>query len=148
MRDWLDAHKPSASARWHLLLAALMWTVVGGLLLFFGVRWVSGQPGAHAWLILLVAMTVGLLKARFVLHRTAARMIERIRTRGDGRCLGGFLSLRTWGFVVVMIGAGRLLRGGSLPRTVAGFVYVAVGVALLVASYRLWRAWYDHDGGT
>ena len=34
-------------------------------------------------------------------------MIERIRSRGNDRCLGGFLSLRSWGFVILMIAAGR-----------------------------------------
>jgi len=144
MSDFLNSYKPAASARWHLLLAAMMWTVVGAALLFVGVRWELAGHIPHVSLLLTLAVVIGLLKGRFVLERAAERIIERIRTRGDGRCLGGFLSLRTWGFVALMAGTGRLLRGGLLPRTIVGFVYAAVGVALLLAARRVWYAWYRH----
>jgi len=142
MGDWLEVHKPSGSAKLHLLLAALMWSVVGAVLLVFGALWVLG--GQSRWAVPLVAGAVagGLLKARFVLDRAAGRVVARIRARGDGRCIGGFLSLRTWGLVLVMAGAGRLLRGGVVPTLVVGFVYVAIGTALVVAARCLWQAWY------
>ena len=141
----MEAYKPAASARTHLLLAAAMWTVVGTLLLSFGVRWTLAGQIPLDWLLLATTVAAGWLKARFVLRRPARRMIERIRTRGDGRCVGGFLSIRSWAFVALMAGAGRLLRGELLPRTIVGLVYVAVGTALLLASHELWRAWYRHD---
>ena len=106
----LVTYKPAASAQLHLLLAALMWTVVGALLLLFGLRWTWAGHSWYTSLLLALAIVAGLLKARFVLRRTAGRAIERIRTRGDGRCLGGFLSWQSWLFVLLMMGAGRLLR--------------------------------------
>jgi hypothetical protein len=143
-RNRLDLIKPAAPARVHLLLAAAMWTVVGGLLAFFGVRWVLTADLGLALPLLVVAAVGGGLKARFMLDRAARRTIERIRSRGDGRCIGGFLSLRTWGFVLLMAVAGRLLRGSPLPRVAVGFVYAAVGLALLLASRLPWQAWYRH----
>jgi hypothetical protein len=148
MRKWLDAYKPAAPASTHLLLASLMWTIVGAVLLGFGARWVLAGRTVQAWAILGIAVFLGLLKGRFVLRRTADRMIERIRARGDGRCLGGFLSLRSWALVAVMAGAGRLLRGGLTSRTVLGFLYAAVGSALLLAALRIWAAWYRHRSRT
>lgn len=145
MWNWLDLHKPAASARLHLLLAATMWTVVGALLLVFGARWLLTTPARWAWGLLAIAMVIGLLKARFVLDRAAQRTIERIRTRGDGTCIGGFLSLRTWAIVALMAGAGRFLRSGLLPLSVGGFIYAAVGTALLLATRLLWRAWICHN---
>ncbi|MGB2986178.1 MAG: hypothetical protein WBE26_09875 [Phycisphaerae bacterium] len=144
MGDFLNAHKPATSARLHLLLAATMWTVVGIVLLFFGCRWVLARQTHYALLLLAAAVVAGLLKARFVLERTAGHMVERIRTRGDGRCLGGFLSVRSWAFVALMVTAGHLLRGGLLPRTAIGLIYVTVGTALLLGARRLWSAWYNH----
>jgi hypothetical protein len=144
MADRLNAYKPAASARVHLLLAALMWTVVGALLLFFGVRWVLASQTAHAAWLLAAAALAGVLKGELVLRRAARRMIERIRARGDGRCVGGFLSWRTWAFVAVMAAAGRLLRGSAVPRIVVGVIYAAVGTALLLSVRRLWHAWYVH----
>jgi len=95
-----------------------------------------------ASIVLASATLVGLLKAKFVLQRAARRAIERIRDRGDGKCIGGFFSVRTWAFVVLMAGAGRVLRTGLLPPTILAFICAAVGVALLAAAIWFWRAWY------
>ena len=113
-----------------------MWTAVGAILGAVGGVWLAPQ---HPWLIAPAAL-LGLLKARFALRPAAIRAIARIRERGDGRCVGGFLSVRSWLFVILMAAAGRLLRTAPVPRTVVGFLYVAVGVGLLVASIGIWRA--------
>ena len=63
------------------------------------------------------------------------------RARGDGRCVGGFLSLRSWALVAVMVVAGRLLRGSHVARGILGAIYLAVGIALFLSSRVAWRAW-------
>jgi hypothetical protein len=142
----LHTYKPAAPARVHLLLAALLWTTVGSVLLIAGARWALGTGIRYMPLVLVVAAAAGAAKAEFVLARTARRSIDRIRARGDGRCIGGFLSWRTWGFVVLMMGLGYTLRHGLLPHSVVGVIYVWVGTALLLASRRFWAAWAAHDG--
>ncbi len=141
MRNFLTRYKPAASTRTHLLLAALMWSTVGTVLLAFGLLWVLRSELPYGWGLVMLAVAVGWTKAHFVLARTARRVAARITTRGDGYCLGGFLSPLSWVFVLAMILMGRLLRSGWLPRTLVGWLYVAVGSALLLASRLLWRAW-------
>lgn len=143
MRNWLYALKPAAPARAHLMLGATLWTVVGSFLLIFGVLWAWDAQLVLARPLLVLAVAAGIFKEHFVLRRTATRMIDRIRARGDGRCLGGFLSVKSWGFVVFMIVVGRLIRGSPAPRVIVGLVYVAVGTALLLGARRLWTAWYQ-----
>ena len=142
MRHLLTRFKPAASARTHLLLAALMWTVVGSVLLVVGVRWLLQADPPYVWVLLVLAVAVGWGKGHFVLARAAQRMLARIISRGDGFCLGGFLAPVSWAFVLAMILLGRLLRGGLLPRSLVGWLYVAVGSALLIGCRLLWRAWY------
>ena len=138
---WLESHKPGAPVTVHLLLAGLMWTVVGAVLVVVGGRWLwRSEAAAASWLAAL-ALGLGALKARFVLDRTARKTVERIRERGDGRCLGGFLSLRSWALVGIMAVFGRLLRGSHLVRHLLGFLYLAVGTALFLSSRVAWRAW-------
>ena len=144
MYDRLEAYKPAAKARTHLLLAALLWSAVGTGLLIVGYRWVVGGSLPYSGPLLGAAVVAGLLKAHFALRRAAARTTARIESRGDGRCIGGFLSLPTWGFVLLMMLLGYWLRHGLLPRAIVGLIYVAVGVALASASRQLWRAWYRH----
>ncbi len=138
----LKALKPASSARLQILLAASLWTVVGGCLAGFGSKWLIGAR--LPWLIP-VAIVPGIAKAIFVLEKTAMKGVARIRERGDGRCIGGFLSVRSWLLVLLMIGGGRLLRAGWVPMSLLGFIYVAVGVALVVGSRKPWLSWYRYE---
>jgi len=139
--SWIESHKPAAAARVHLFLAGLMWSLVGTALVGFGGRWLWQSSNSGGWWMAGLAVLIGALKARFVLDRAALRIVDRIRVRGDGRCLGGFLSLESWALVVAMAGAGRLLRGSHVARGLLGLLYIAVGTGLLISSRVAWRAW-------
>jgi len=142
MHQWLTRFKPAASRRTHLLLAAVMWTAVGAMLGAFGLRWLLHADPALLALLIVAALVLGALKAIFILSRAARGVIRRIQVRGDGRCIGGFFSWRTWIAVAVMMAAGRLLRLSGLPLSILGVVYLAIGAALLIAACLLWRAWW------
>ena len=140
--SWAESHKPAAAARVHLLLAGMMWTVVVATLAGFGARWLWQSTG-RTWPWLVIAVAIGVIKARFVLDRAARTIVERIRSRGDGRCVGGFMSARSWALVVVMMLAGRVLRGSDATRVLLGVLYLAVGTGLLLSSRIAWLAWRD-----
>ncbi len=132
---------PAAPRRTHLFAAALMWSTVGLALMAVGARWTVGSGSSFAAPALFAAAAVGLVKARYVLGRTARRIVKRIDERGDGRCLGGFLSWKSWLLVGAMVGLGRLLRMSPLPLLLRGAIYFAIGAALLAASRGIWEAW-------
>ena len=81
--NWLEAHKPAASRRAHLLCASIMWTLVGAALMIFGIRWILQSGAALSVVILAAALVVGVLKSRFVLKRAAERIGSRIIRRGQ-----------------------------------------------------------------
>jgi len=139
---WVDRLKPAAPARRHLLLAAAMWSAVGTGLAVVGTVWTLRAPHPMSPWLLPIAAVLGWLKARLILDRAGRRIVDRIEVRGDGRCLGGFLSLRSWALVAAMIVGGRLLRAGGVDLHLVGLLYVLVGTGLLVASRIPWRAWY------
>ena len=145
MPQWLHRLKPAAPARAHLLVAALAWTVVGGTLLYVGVRWATTGQHAYVAVLLAFAAAVGTIKSYFILDRVASRTVRRIRLRGDGRCIGGFLSPRSWFLLGAMMAFGRLLRASPIPHAAVGLVYIAVGTALLVSARSLWLAWQRHS---
>ncbi|MFC2144276.1 hypothetical protein ACFLQM_01160 [Acidobacteriota bacterium] len=142
MTHWAESYKPAAVVRTQLMLAWMMWVAVGSALVAFGARWLwSAAPIFAPW-IAVGAVLAGVIKSRLVLDRAARGVVARIRSRGDGRCLGGFLSLRTWGMVVLMMAAGRLLRG-TLAHGIVGPLYIAVGTALCLSSRLSWQAWRE-----
>lgn len=141
MRPLLERWKPRARARTHILAAALLWTLVGTGLTAAGLHWCLGADRPWPAALMGAGVTLGILKGRLALERTARKTAARIAVRGDDKCLGGFLSWPTWLFVLAMMGTGAALRRSDLPRALLGVVYTAVGAALLWGSRTFWEAW-------
>ena len=140
---------PRTGARAQLVAAAVVWLVGTAILLVRGVAYIVAPDeyerfGYGVVLIALVAVAIGIVKARFVLIRYATKAVTRIRTRGHA-CFFGLFAWSSWAFIVVMMGGGLLLRHSPLVdswwgRTFLGILYVAVGTALLIADVVFWRA--------
>jgi hypothetical protein len=146
MEGTLHRFKPAAPVRIHMVLAGLLWSVVGTLLALFGTVWIWSSGLPHAVFFSIAAVVIGLVKSRLVLDKAARRIAQRIEERGDGRCVGGFLSLRTWLLVGLMAGGGRALRAWVLPLGIAGLLYLGIGVALASSSRLLWVRWVGLPG--
>ncbi len=140
LRSWAERWKPAAGVRAHLIAAAGLWTVVGLGLTTAGLAWCFGSAFPQSLLLVAAGIAAGLVKGKYVIRRLAEKNAARIIVRGDGRCLGGFLSVKTWLLVIVMMVSGMLLRRSAVPRPVLGVIYSAVGIALLAGSLILWRA--------
>ena len=140
---------PRAGIRAQLVAAALLWLVGTSILLVRGVFYIIAPEeyerfGYGIALIGLVAVAIGLVKARLILIRYARKAVKRIRTRGHA-CFFGFFAPSSWLFILVMMGGGMLLRRTPLVdfwwgRTFLGILYVAVGTALAIADVVFWRA--------
>jgi hypothetical protein len=146
---WWDRFTPRASVRVQMFAAATMWLVGLGFLLGFGIKFIVDLIGmAHpaVWaiaLIVTVAVALGIVKARYILIRYADKAVARIQHRGHG-CFFGFFGWSSWGFILVMMGAGALLRLRTpLPTFPAGLIflailYIAVGTGLAIADRIFW----------
>ena len=146
---WWDRFTPRASVRFQMFSAAIMWMVGLGFLLGFGISFVVKLVGmAHPaiWLLAVIvisAIVIGGLKARYILIRYADKAVARIQRRGHA-CYFGFFAWSSWGFILVMMGGGAFLRlGTQLPNTPAGLIflailYIAVGTGLAIADRIFW----------
>ncbi len=135
--------KPGVNRRVHLFAAALLWTVVGAVLIVRGVRWIS--PAEIVWFIP-VALAIGTMKSVLVLDKSARRGVERVVKMLDGTCLGAVYSWQTWILVAMMITSGILLRTLFEPGTYIGTLYCAIGWALLLSSRFAWLEWFQWKG--
>ncbi len=143
MTSWLETYKPVASSRMQLWLAGVMWSCVGAGLFSVGTYWLLKNGEPRGFILMFVAAGLGLGKALLVLDRTTLQNIARVKSRGEDRCFGGFLSPRVWILVIGMMILGRILRTIGLPKPILGLIYGAVGIALLFSSRLIWRAWKD-----
>lgn len=132
--------KPGVPRRIHLLLAACLWSLIGGMLMIRGTFWLVAVQGL--WIII-PALIAGTVKALLVLDNTARKGVRRILEMADGTCLGAVYSVKTWLLVLVMMGTGMILRHSPLPREVLGGLYVTIGWALFFSSRHAWLAWHQ-----
>jgi len=152
VRPWWDRLTPRAGVRIQLFSAAVLWLVAVSFLLVRGVLFIEAPPGAHPhshfsyWIvpIALVAIAIGLIKARFILVKYAGKAVSRIQHRGHA-CFFGFFAPTSWLFVIVMMGGGMMLRQSALVHYTWGRVflatlYIAVGTALAIADRIFWIA--------
>lgn len=121
-----------------MLVAAILWSSVGTLLLGRGVQ-ILMVRGQLMWFA--VALVLGLIKAYLILDRSATKISERIARLKEMSCMGAMYSWKTWIWVVLMIVLGRLLRIPPLPILVLGVIYTSIGVALFFSSRILWQHW-------
>jgi Ca2+/Na+ antiporter len=143
MSSWLETYKPVASSRLQLLLAGLMWSLVGVGLICVGTYWIL-STSSHIMGLLAISLCIGLAKSLLILDRVASQIVKRIALRGEGRCMVSFYSLRVWAIVIIMMLMGRILRGTGISYSLLGLIYAAVGTSLLMSSRSIWLAWKDH----
>ena len=134
--------KPRGSCRQQMFLAALMWSAVGLFLFGRGLWNILLLHDSWKYLWVAIALFVGLVKAKMVLEKTAGRIAHRISQRSGRSCLFGFLSVRNWVLIALMIAMGRLLRASPLSRSLVWSVYVAIGAALFASSRIIWKRWH------
>ena len=140
MASWFETYKPVASSRMQLWLGGAMWSCVGAGLFAVGTYWLLKHGEMRGFVLLAVAAGLGFGKASLVLDRTTASNIDRVKSRGEDRCFGGFLSPLVWIIVIGMMLLGRILRTIGLPKPILGLIYGAVGIGLLYSSRLIWRA--------
>jgi len=140
MQNGLLRFKPGAKRRTHLLLTAILWSVVGLLLLTKAFYRIVQVP-EYQVVIIMTGFILGTFKSIFILDRSAKKSIERILDFKDGTCLGAVYSYKIWMLVVCMMGMGIFLRNSSLPLSLLCFIYVMIGWALLFSSRLAWQMW-------
>lgn len=135
---WIERWKPAAGVRTQLLAAAMLWTLVGAGLISAGAIWCF--ESRRSLFLFLGGLVIGVLKGLWIIRKMARRNVQRIIARGEGKCLGGFLSPNTWILVLAMMSGGIFLRHSSISHAVLGVIYTAVGTALLTGCLQLWEA--------
>jgi hypothetical protein len=131
-----------ARRRSQLLMAELTWSVVGSGLLTLGLYWVLRHFGLTGLEYAAPAAALGVGKSLLVLDRVARGAVGRIAGRNEPSFALGFFSVRGWLLIAGMMLMGQLLRLSPIPRYDLGFLYVAIGAALLTSSRLLWQAWW------
>jgi len=134
---------PRVSKHYLLLVAALVWTFAGGMLLFRG--YTINNPLPFHWEIeLLFCIAAGLLFFWLLFNRISARHVIRITNLpNEHPVIFSFFNLKSYLMMFSMISLGIALRkSGIVSSEYLSIMYVTMGIPLLMSSFRFYLTFF------
>jgi len=140
---FLEFLTPRVSKRYLLLIAALVWTFAGGMLLFRGLT-INNPLPAHWEVKLLSCVVAGLLFFKLLFNRISAKHVLRITNLPIERpSIFSFFNLRSYLMMFLMISMGITLRKtGVVSPEYLSFMYVTMGIPLLMSSFLFYSLFF------
>ncbi len=129
--------KPGVSKIWLYLLAGLMWTLVGLMLIRFAIRWMKVADISTLLLLVLGGIALALIIYFFGFSRFAEKNNARISSyRNEQICIFAFQAWTSYPLVAFMISLGIYLRLYSpFSELMLAIAYLGIGSSLFLASF-------------
>jgi hypothetical protein len=127
---------PAARRETLVLVAGIVWSLVGLTLVSIAVAWLVISP-RYVLLMVLSGAVAGYAIYRFGFSHLARINLVRIYAQApqkDKVCVFAFQNTRSYLLVIVMMGLGYGLRHSGIPKTYLAAIYIAIGLALAISS--------------
>ena len=138
-----DFLTPRVPRTWLLFIAAVVWTIAGGILLLRGYLYSTVKP-EHLFLRTAACVLGGLVFYALMFDKISKKHVSRISNlRLEKPCAFSFFNLRSYMLMTIMITAGITLRksGVMAPQNLA-LIYVTMGIPLLMSSFRFYSTFF------
>jgi len=139
----LKSLNPAVSKTWLIVLAGLMWSVVGLMLCRLAYDWLVDIHSRGVLPLELLGVISALMAHRFCFSRIARKNISRLTLLTEKTCVFAFQRRRSYLLIVLMSALGIALRNLPIPRPYLALLYTTIGGALFLASLQyygcLWR---------
>jgi hypothetical protein len=135
----IESVKPGIPKRFLLFMAALAWTVAGGMLLYKGIS-IIVRLNYFSWIRVSLCATGGILFYILLFSKISARHVKRIiNLKYKLPCMFSFFNLRSYAIMAVMITSGVLLRksGAITPQHLSN-LYITMGIPLFMSAFRFY----------
>ncbi len=138
--------RPAVHKKWLILTSGIMWSGVGVLLNWFAFRWL---PNFERWQIIFtyfVGILASIIIAKFGFSKLAKKNRDRILAYPQKVCAFAFQRWEMYILVAFMISLGIFMRtSGFIPKYLLAPVYVAIGLALFIASFVYYKSLFARD---
>jgi len=135
----IERWKPGVPKSVLLLVAGMLWVMVGIMLNGMAYWWLRKELPAQA----LSAAVVGFVASLFIHHfgflRIVDKNLDRILPMEGKRCVFAFMPWKSYVIIAVMIGLGITLRHSPIPKLYLSVLYIGIGTALILSSIRYLR---------
>jgi hypothetical protein len=127
---------PSAKKIWLQLLAGVMWSGVGIMLISLASRWLRLGTLFQSILLAVAGITTALVIFHFGFSKMALKNVIRIEAYPNERvCLFAFQRWTSYPLVLFMVSLGIYLRLYSpIPKPLLAILYIGIGGSLFLAS--------------
>jgi len=122
-----------------IILAALVWGVVGVLLCNLASGWLTMTSMRRGfWL-----GSAGLVLSLFIYHFGFMKLVKknssRIMSFTEKKCIFAFQPWRSYVIIIIMVMLGATLRHSPLPKPFLAVIYIGFGLAMVLSSLKyLW----------
>lgn len=134
----LNTLKPAVSRRWLMVIAGLVWSLVGIGLGRLAFRWLVPLNLARAAPFGVTGLASAWIAYRYAFSRIAQKNIDRLARAPDTACIFAFQAWKSYFIIVFMVSLGILLRHSPIPKPYLAAMYIAIGGALLLGGGRYW----------
>lgn len=127
---------PAAKRKVLVLLAGILWSAVGLVLMAVSIKWSMSAPGEIIYFII-PGLLVGILVYRFGFLKLVITNLERIFSQAPGKekvCIFAFQDTRSYIIMMIMMLMGYTLRHAPISRVFLVPIYLTVGLGLLLSS--------------
>ena len=141
---FLQTYKPGIPKRYLLIVAAIIWTLAGGMLLFRGFLMLRLNSNVTI-LEESGCVIVGIVFYKLLFSGISLKHINRIlNLQIEKPCFFSFFAWRSYILMAVMIGGGITLRwSGLVLVTYLSLFYVAMGTPLFISAIRFYYYFYS-----
>lgn len=132
--------KPAVKRKWLIIIFGLMWSGVGIFLNILAYHWLKSFNNIQLFLTIIIGLLAGWVIARFGFGNIANKNINRIFAYPKEVCVFAFQEWRSYILIAVMMSMGIFLRTtGLIPKYILAPMYIGIGTALFLASFRYYR---------
>jgi hypothetical protein len=138
---WIQRLTPRIARRYLYIVAALVWTFAGSMLLFRGIL-LFMDDDYLIFIRLAFSIMAGILFYRLLFSNISKKHTSRIAgMQLEKPCLFSFFNIRSYILMTLMIIAGISLRkSGIMPPVYLSVIYVTMGIPLFISSLRFYYA--------
>lgn len=130
---------PSVDKRVLVLLAGLMWCVVGIMLVNYAVTWLTPLDKSRALIFYVAGFLAAMPIHHFGFLKIADKNLNRLLPVTSKKCVFSFMTWRSYLVVLVMVSMGIALRHSTLPKDYLSILYNGIGLALFLSGIRYLR---------
>lgn len=133
MNSFLSKFDPAVDKNILIIIAALIWGIVGVMLCNLAAGWLTRATPRNAFWLGMAGLVLSLLIYHFGFLKIVRKNAARILALKNRICFFAFQPWRSYLIIIIMIALGITLRNSPLPKPYLAIIYIGFGLAMVLS---------------